>query len=97
MKYKIIYTNSYNKRAAKFIKKHPDLIGQYEKTLKLLELNPFHPSLHFHKLSGTLNELYSVSINISYRITMEFIISEKTIIPVKIGTHDEAYSKAAKN
>jgi len=92
MKYKIIYTKSYNKRAAKFIKKHPELIGQYEKTLKLLELNPYHPSLQIHRLSGKLNELYSVSINISYRITMEFLISEKTITPVKVGSHDEAYS-----
>jgi mRNA-degrading endonuclease YafQ of YafQ-DinJ toxin-antitoxin module len=91
MKYKIIYTDSYNKRAARFIKKHPDLVGQYEKVLKLLELKPFHPSLKFHKLSGRLDDLYSVSINISYRITMEFLISEKTIIPVKIGTHDEVY------
>ncbi len=29
---KIIYTDSYNKKAAKFIKKHPELISQYEKT-----------------------------------------------------------------
>ncbi len=92
MKYNIIYTKSYNKRAVKFIKKHPDLIGQYEKTLKLLKLNPFHPALQLHKLSGKLEELYSISINISYRVTLEFLISEKTIIPVKIGTHDEAYS-----
>jgi len=91
MNYKIIYTNSYNKRAAKFIKKHPELSGQYERTLELLELNPFHPSLKLHRLSGKLDELYSISINISYRITLEFLISEKTIIPVKIGTHDEAY------
>jgi mRNA-degrading endonuclease YafQ of YafQ-DinJ toxin-antitoxin module len=93
MNYRIIYTESYNKRAAKFIKKHPELIGQYEKTLNLLELNPYHPSLRLHKLSGRLDELYSVSINISYRITMEFLISKKTIIPVKIGSHDEAYKR----
>ena len=92
MNYRIIYTESYNKRAAKFMKKHPELIGQYEKTLNLMELNPYHPSLRLHKLSGRLDELYSVSINISYRITMEFLISEKKIIPVKIGSHDEAYS-----
>ena len=91
MKYKIIYTDSYNKRAAKFIRKHPELVGQYEKALKLLELNPFHPSLKLHKLSGRLDEIYSVSINISYRITMEFFISEKTIVPVKVGPHDEVY------
>lgn len=91
MKYKFIYTDSYIKQARKFIKKHPELIDQYEKTLKLLELNPIHPSLKLHKLSGKLNDLYSVSINISYRITMEFFITEKTIIPVKIGSHDDVY------
>ena len=35
----------YNRRAARFLKKHPDLLPQYEKALKLLEINPFHPSL----------------------------------------------------
>jgi hypothetical protein len=34
---KLLYTESYIRRARKFIKKHPDLIGQYEKTLLLLE------------------------------------------------------------
>jgi len=92
MKYKILYTNSYIKQAAKFIKKHPEIIRQYEKVLKLLELDPFHPSLHLHKLSGNLKDLHSVSINLSYRMTMELLISAKTIIPVKIGTHGEAYS-----
>lgn len=92
MKYKIIFTKSYTKRAAKFFKKHPELIGQYEKTLKLLELNPYHPSLRIHPLKGKLKELHSVSINISYRLTIELIIQEKTIIPVYIGTHDEVYS-----
>jgi proteic killer suppression protein len=88
----IIYTDSYIKRAKYFIKKHPELISQYEKTLKLLELNPNHPSLRLHKLHGKLDELYSVSINISYRITMAFLIKDNKIIPVDIGSHDDIYS-----
>jgi len=91
MPYKIIYTAGYIKRAAKFLRKHPEIIGQYEKVLKLLEMNPFHPSLHFHKLSGDLKDIYSVSINISYRITMEFIFSNKTIVPIDVGSHDDVY------
>ncbi|PKL38317.1 MAG: plasmid stabilization protein [Spirochaetae bacterium HGW-Spirochaetae-1] len=87
----IIYTESYNKRAKKFIKKHPDLLSQYEKTLKLLEINPQHPSLKLHKLKGKLSELYSVSINISYRISIDFIIDDDMIIPIDIGSHDEVY------
>jgi hypothetical protein len=38
-----------------------------------------------------LNSLHSVSINISYRITLELIIQNKEIIPVNVGSHDEVY------
>jgi len=89
--YKLIFTESYVKRAKKFAQKHPELLKQYEKTLKLMELNPAHPSLRLHKLEGRLSEYYSVSINMTYRITIDFIINEKEIIPVNIGKHDEVY------
>lgn len=91
MSFRIIYTPGYNRRAARFLKKHPDLLPQYEKALKLLEINPFHPSLRLHRLKGSLGELHSISINISYRITMEFILEDRQIIPVDIGSHDEVY------
>ena len=91
MKYKIIYAKSYIKRAEKFAKKYTEILGQYKRVLKLLELSPFHPSLWLHKLSGKLNELYSVSINISFRIALELLISEKKIIPLNIGIYDNAY------
>jgi mRNA-degrading endonuclease YafQ of YafQ-DinJ toxin-antitoxin module len=87
----ILYTDSYLKRAGKFIKKHPDLISQYEKTLKILEINPFHPSLRLHKMQGKLSQLYSVSINISYRMTIIFMIEDDKIIPIDLGSHDEVY------
>jgi len=90
-KFKLIYPKSYIRRAKIFIQKHPDLIGQYEKTLKLLELEPNHPSLRLHPLKGKLKGLHSVSINISYRITIELILMEHEIVLVNIGSHDEAY------
>ena len=91
MTYALVYTDSYIKRASIFVKKHPDLISQYQKTLKLLEINPNHPSLRLHPLKGKLKDLYSVSINISYRITLEFFIMEKEIILVNVGHHEEIY------
>jgi len=91
MSFQIIFTNSYIKRAARFAKRHPDLLPQYEKTLKLLEINPFHPSLRLQRLKGPLSDLHSVSINISFRITMEFLINDRTIIPVNVGKHEEVY------
>ncbi len=87
----IVYTESYVKRAKKFIRKHPELLDQYRKTLNLLELNPSHPSLRLHKLSGRHKNLFSISINISYRISMEFYIEKDMIVPVDVGSHDEGY------
>jgi proteic killer suppression protein len=91
MKFELVYTHSYVKRAAKFIKKHPELRSQYEKTLELLELNPFHPALRIHKLKGNLSVLYSVSINIGYRIAIDLIVEKQRIIPVDVGSHDQVY------
>jgi len=91
MTYKIIYTDSYIKRATKFLKKHPELISQYDKTLKILEMNHEHPSLRLHPLRGKFKELHSVSINISYRIALEFYLTEKEIILVNVGHHDYVY------
>ena len=91
MNYRIIYTESYNRRARKFLKKHPDVLKQYEKTLSLLELNPYHPSLRMHRLKGKLGDLHSVSINMSYRITIILLITDKAIVPVDIGSHAEVY------
>ena len=93
MSYTLVFTASYNRRAGKFLKRHPDLRQQYLKTLQLLELNPHHPSLRLHALEGRLAGLHSVSINISYRMTMEFLIEAEEIIPVNVGTHDEVYRK----
>lgn len=91
MAYKLVFTESYTRRAIRFIRKHPEVRQQYEKTLQLLELNPFHPSLRLHRLKGRLSDLHSVSINLSYRITLEFLIEGRTLIPVAIGSHDEVY------
>jgi len=56
-----------------------------------MEINPNHPSLRLYKLHGKLSELYSVSINISYRICIDFLIEDDKIIPIDVGSHDEVY------
>jgi plasmid maintenance system killer protein len=59
--------------------------------LQVLEANPAHPSLRLHPLRGKLDGLYSVSINLSYRITLELLIQDGQIIPVNVGDHDAVY------
>jgi mRNA-degrading endonuclease YafQ of YafQ-DinJ toxin-antitoxin module len=91
MSFTLVFTDSYNRRAAKWLKRHPELRGQYLKTLQLLEANPFHPSLRLHALQGRLQGLHSVSINLSYRIALELLITEAEVIPIDIGNHDAVY------
>ena len=91
MNYTLVFTDQYNRRAARFLKRHPQLREQYRKTLLLLQANPHHPSLRLHALSGRLNGLHSVSINLSYRITLELVISDRQIVPVNVGDHDAVY------
>lgn len=86
MAFALVFTESYNRRAARWLKRHPDLRPQYLKTLQILEANPHHPSLRLHGLSGKLQGLHSVSINLSYRITLELLIEDSRIVLVNIGT-----------
>lgn len=92
MPYKLIETESYKKRAVKFFRKHPDLLERYGKTLSLLELDPFHPSLRLHKLQGTLRKYHSVSITLQYRIVIDFLVEGDSILLLNVGSHDEVYS-----
>ncbi|PCD85334.1 plasmid stabilization protein [Vibrio mediterranei] len=87
---KLVVTDSYLRRAKKFFKKHPNLIKQYEKTLKLLVSNPSHPSLRLHAIES--KNLHSISINMSYRVLLSLRIKEDgTIILIDIGNHDDVY------
>ena len=67
------------------------MAGVDSKALRLLEANPHHPSLRLHGLKGKLEGLHSVSINMSFRITIEMIISDTDIILINVGDHDEVY------
>lgn len=89
--WQLVFTEQYNRRAARFLRLHPDARDQYVKTLKLLQANPHHPSLRLHALKGKLSGLHSVSISLSYRITLELLITESEIVPINVGDHDEVY------
>jgi mRNA-degrading endonuclease YafQ of YafQ-DinJ toxin-antitoxin module len=91
MGWSLVFTEQYEKRALRFLKRHPELEKQYLKTLQLLEANPHHPSLRLHPLSGRLSGLHSVSINLSCRITLEFLLEDQEIIPVNVDDHDAVY------
>ena len=86
--YEVVITESYEKIAKKWLKKHQDLQSKYINTLQLLSLNPSHNSLRLHKIKTPLADIYSVSINMQYRIILEFVIVDNQIILLDVGDHD---------
>lgn len=68
------------------------LSNRIEKQIALFEENPKHPSLRIHKLSGSINNLWSISISMSIRMVY-ILLDDNTALFVKIGTHEEVYSR----
>ena len=89
--FQLIFTEQYKRKEIRFLKRHPELKQQYTKVLVLLEANPSHPSLRLYALHGKHEGLHSVSINLSYRITLELLIRGEQIIPVNVGDHEAIY------
>ena len=63
MAFVLVFTERYRRGESRFLRRHPEIRRQYDKTLELLEANPFHPSLRLHPLKGRLASLHSVSID----------------------------------
>ena len=89
--YRLVFPESYLKREKAFIKGHPKLVERYKKVLRLLELDPFHPSLKLHKLKGRFSDRHAVSITYAYRIVITLVVTESEIMFIDIGHHDEVY------
>ncbi|MEI1378394.1 type II toxin-antitoxin system mRNA interferase toxin, RelE/StbE family [Nostoc sp. UHCC 0926] len=79
----------------RLIRKNPNLRPLIEQTLRQLAEDPFHPSLHTHKLKGDLSNIWSCSIDYSYRLLFEFVENpeeqEEGILLINLGDHDQVY------
>jgi toxin HigB-1 len=91
LSYRLIFTERYSRRAGRFLKQHPELRKAYAKTLELLTANPLHPSLRLHALHGKLAGVHAVSINVSYRVTLNLLVQGREIILLNVGDHDAVY------
>lgn len=73
-------------------KKDKKLVIKIQKQIILFETNPRHPSLRIHKLTGNLNNRWSISISRGLR--MVYVMLEEDIAYfVDLGTHDQVYKK----
>jgi addiction module RelE/StbE family toxin len=79
------------RQAKKFFKKHPDLRSRFTSIFEDLQKDPFQSGLGLHPLSGKLAGCHAIRLTYSYRITLTLLITEKEIILLDIGSHDEVY------
>lgn len=91
MNWALVTTASFERRARKFLNKHPDLRARLVDTLGQLAADPFEPSLRLHALGGKLQGMQAVSLTHSYRITLIVQITAHEILLLDIGSHDEVY------
>ena len=89
--YAIVTPDSFLRRSRKFFRKHPDLKPRFRELLENLRCDPFKPGLGLHALTGRLEGLYAVRLTYQYRIIITFQITEKAIVLLDIGTHDDVY------
>jgi len=89
--YTLIWTSGFTRSAEKFIERHRELRQKFASILRDLEKDPFQPHLKYHHLSGKLKAFQAVSITHSFRITLTVLISEREIILLDVGSHDEVY------
>ena len=63
---------------------------RFEERIRLFAADPFDARLNTHKLSGTLQRLWSFSITFDCRVVFKFLPKEQVLL-IDIGTHDEVY------
>jgi mRNA-degrading endonuclease YafQ of YafQ-DinJ toxin-antitoxin module len=89
--YALVWTSGFTRGAGKFLKQHPELREKFATILDDLERDPFQPHLRYHHLGGKLKGVQAISIASSYRLTLTLLISDKEIILLDVGSHDEVY------
>lgn len=80
------------KELAKIKQKDKKLTERIHKQLLLFAFNPKHPSLRIHKLSGSMNNIWSISISLSIRMVYR-LLDKNDAYFIDIGTHEEVYKK----
>ncbi len=91
MSFTLVTTRHFERRSRKFLRKHADIKPVLRETLEHLRQDPFHPSLKLHALSGNLTGISAVSLTHSYRLTLTVQITEREVVLLDIGSHDEVY------
>lgn len=82
---------SFTRNYKKFIGQHPEFKKRVLEKLRQLGKDPYAPALHFHKLTGRLEDFYAIWIDYDNRIVIDPDFKNDTFYLVSIGPHDDVY------
>lgn len=80
------------KELARIKQKDKKLSERIHKQLLIFSSNPKHPSLRVHKLTGSMNNIWSISVSMSIRMVYKLLDKDNAYF-IDIGTHEEVYKK----
>lgn len=84
----IKFSPTFQKKLLSLYKRDKQLTEKIRKQLKLFQSNPKHPSLRLHKLKGNLQNTWSLSVTMSFRL---LFIEDTEYYFFDMGEHDEIY------
>ena len=91
----LLWGNTFRRALRRVIKRQPQVLGDIETTLRLLQADPFAAQLATHKLKGRLAGTWACNAGYDLRILFEFVRDpqreEDDLFLIDIGTHDEVY------
>ncbi len=91
----LIWSPNFTRALRRKIRQNPLLHQSVVTTVRQLADDPFHPSLHSHKLKGSLAGVWACTVDYDNRILFEFVddpnSEENAIHLLALGTHDEVY------
>jgi mRNA interferase YafQ len=87
----LVWTETFERTARKFLRRHPELAGLFEDVLRQLETDPHSARLRLHRLHGKHRDRHAVSLTYSQRIVLILRLKSNEIVLLDVGPHDEVY------
>jgi mRNA-degrading endonuclease YafQ of YafQ-DinJ toxin-antitoxin module len=87
----LIRTETFLRELRRYLRKHPERQALVRETLTALVADPHAPALRLHTLQGRLRGLYAVRLSYSDRILLTLLITERQIVLLSLGTHDDVH------
>jgi addiction module RelE/StbE family toxin len=91
----LVWSTTFTRAFKRLARRDPELRDRAKRALEQLAQDPFHPTLHTHKLKGEFAGTWGCTVDYDNRILFEFTQNsesgEEEILLLTVGTHDEVY------